>query len=768
MSSQEPYEEDSDEGDNGYALFVKNGTPVRFYIHRSIKKGGQRAVLKSKIQRYGGIVVDETRGVDTMLVKMDPQARYNLQLSYDVDEDPILRQIFVEDITFVQFCIQNSEFAHKRPRRKPMGGRRGGANRSRVEFTEEDQRHMAHFIAMRVPDPEAGGRTGNRLYQDLCGLGDTDRPEAAWASRHHWESWRGHYKRHQAKFDKWIAEIVATERPGPKQWHSFDKRLCKKQYHHLRQESEESEDDIEDGNSGDERIRQKRLRGSEDDEASPAKKRHVKQGPSNQHGRSVDSSSPPFENRRTQRNIPGPSGTQSSPTRSRNIPPPSQGFPSSQMTLVEGQNNLRPVRATPRMAARRPRPAPILDDEPEIIAHTRVNQSRPEQLPALHESRRSPWIDVSGDVDLPESSTPRTMATNMVAAIQKLPLGKRPVGEAAPPGDTSVGAQNPPQQLNTQTSDQMLSRPTRPREVSLSTQQQAPVARRGRKAKTSQPPPNVPEEAPFRNTRSRSRSVEPTMMPPPTRRLNKSRGAQARPLQPLVEADVEDRPIENNTSPGPRSASLPTIAFLNQEEDDKDDIIEISNPGPSAPPGETLAEEQDVEKYLVVDDYSGLSHRDVEEPPDPPVRSARRPSRDSLDTDDGQTIDVFRRAGRSELLAPRASSYIFDANATPGEVLESFDSSLLSNRNAARFKSDSLGASLQQPPPFSRTPSTRPTASTSQNNQPHRGSTSSSETFPLVGTQASSVRKRIEQEEKYTPYRPPPGTRAAEHLRSRG
>jgi hypothetical protein len=42
-----------------------------------------------------------------------------------------------------------------------------GINR-RTQFTEEDEEHLATWIAAKIPYKETGGRTGNRLYQQLC------------------------------------------------------------------------------------------------------------------------------------------------------------------------------------------------------------------------------------------------------------------------------------------------------------------------------------------------------------------------------------------------------------------------------------------------------------------------------------------------------------------------------------------------------------------------------------------------------------------------
>ena len=38
----------------------------------------------------------------------------------------------------------------------------------RTQFTEEDEEHLCNWIAAKIPYKETGGRTGNRLYQQLC------------------------------------------------------------------------------------------------------------------------------------------------------------------------------------------------------------------------------------------------------------------------------------------------------------------------------------------------------------------------------------------------------------------------------------------------------------------------------------------------------------------------------------------------------------------------------------------------------------------------
>lgn len=40
--------------------------------------------------------------------------------------------------------------------------------RRRTQFTEQDEENLCNWIAAKIPYKETGGRTGNRLYQQLC------------------------------------------------------------------------------------------------------------------------------------------------------------------------------------------------------------------------------------------------------------------------------------------------------------------------------------------------------------------------------------------------------------------------------------------------------------------------------------------------------------------------------------------------------------------------------------------------------------------------
>ena len=95
-----------------------------------------------------------------------------------------------------------------------------------MQFTEEDEEKLCEWIAAKIPYKEIGGRTGNRLYQQLCDLVSPLFPspsslicfqsaesEYAWVSRHTWQSWRERYKKNAERLDKVIAGIVEEKMP---------------------------------------------------------------------------------------------------------------------------------------------------------------------------------------------------------------------------------------------------------------------------------------------------------------------------------------------------------------------------------------------------------------------------------------------------------------------------------------------------------------------------------------------------------------------------
>jgi hypothetical protein len=71
--------------------------------------------------------LDTDIGCDTVLVDVTYNNKETLQNSYNADDNPLFRRIFVEFTYFIQHCIQNNQFIHRIPALKGMGGTVGRA-----------------------------------------------------------------------------------------------------------------------------------------------------------------------------------------------------------------------------------------------------------------------------------------------------------------------------------------------------------------------------------------------------------------------------------------------------------------------------------------------------------------------------------------------------------------------------------------------------------------------------------------------------------------
>ena len=249
-------------------------------------------------------------------------------------------------------------------------------------------------------------------------------------------------------------------------------------------------------------------------------------------------------------------------------------------------------------------------------------------------------------------------------------------------------------------------------------------------------------DAPYKNTRSRSQSVEPYPSNYLVRESKKERKKGARKTIPALTSvdEIQDNDGQDNE---------------NLEVADE----RIDEPVPF-PLGE-LADEVDVENMLI---------SDQDEKPDD-VDEARGVS---LDTDDAQT---------EENLRPKPPQQTFSSlRQRPSDMLKDFQQSSVINRPSIPLTTHTARPQLSnthvvhgrhtQAKPGSFPPSllSRPFSNTAEPPRtPPKNSASSTDSFPLTGTRASALKKKTKQveQEKRNPYTPPTGTRAARFARSR-
>ncbi|KAJ7047127.1 hypothetical protein C8F04DRAFT_1062785 [Mycena alexandri] len=224
-------------------LFVnEHGEPLKFYLHTSIKQPGARAALETKIEVHGGETVPTDAGSHVILVNPNHPSgdRDGIRHAYKTHSDPQLRRVYVEGMKWVDNCISNGKCTHYYIQ-KGMGGAVG--YKARTSFTEEDDEHLAYYLAILIPYKSDGGRTGNNIYKLLMKNTDNLPLEYDWALRHTWQSWRQRYKTKQEWFDARITELAERIKPAPHQRYHLSRNAVHRSAR--REEEEEEEEEVE-------------------------------------------------------------------------------------------------------------------------------------------------------------------------------------------------------------------------------------------------------------------------------------------------------------------------------------------------------------------------------------------------------------------------------------------------------------------------------------------------------------------------------------------
>ncbi|KAJ7492807.1 hypothetical protein FB451DRAFT_1123931 [Mycena latifolia] len=194
-------------------IFVDKGAPIAMHIHPSIANVNARNALSQRIMarhsdsfHSGGDPHASAQSARVILADPNTEVFQHLIKVFQGVPDK-----YVESYLWVKKCVERGAVVYTPLVYKNPGGRRPGEERT--QFTEEDEQHLANWIATKIPYKETGGRTGNRLYQQLCEL-NAD-PEYAWVARHTWQSWRERYKKNSVRLDTLISTIVAQKKPLP-------------------------------------------------------------------------------------------------------------------------------------------------------------------------------------------------------------------------------------------------------------------------------------------------------------------------------------------------------------------------------------------------------------------------------------------------------------------------------------------------------------------------------------------------------------------------
>ncbi|KIO25569.1 hypothetical protein M407DRAFT_25049 [Tulasnella calospora MUT 4182] len=183
--------------DNVLPIFEDEEKPVKVYL--GLPPGASRTrALRKTITLYGGQVVDRTR--EAKVVIGDPtQATFRQLEKY---RDP--PRTYLEPLSWVKECLDTRKYSHSivvlQPALPKQPGRPVGTGRT--EYTPEEDKLLIQYIASKCPT--LGGRSGNKIYKELC-----ERPDLyRWSTTHTWQSWRNRYYKDMPRFNAAIARYL--------------------------------------------------------------------------------------------------------------------------------------------------------------------------------------------------------------------------------------------------------------------------------------------------------------------------------------------------------------------------------------------------------------------------------------------------------------------------------------------------------------------------------------------------------------------------------
>ncbi|KAH8120088.1 hypothetical protein DFH11DRAFT_32037 [Phellopilus nigrolimitatus] len=186
-------------------IFVDNAFPVKIHIHKTIANVKIREEVADTISIHGGNPDVSEEEATVILASSQVESYRDLRKEHQGSSDT-----FVENLKWLETCVKQEHYYHSPNQVKNPGGRRPGDERT--AFTEEDEANLCNWIAAVIPYKESGGRTGNKIYQDL--IAKANMPGFEWVERHTWQSWRERYKKNAGRLDQHIAAVVLLNQNG--------------------------------------------------------------------------------------------------------------------------------------------------------------------------------------------------------------------------------------------------------------------------------------------------------------------------------------------------------------------------------------------------------------------------------------------------------------------------------------------------------------------------------------------------------------------------
>ncbi|KAJ8092569.1 hypothetical protein PM082_006894 [Marasmius tenuissimus] len=196
--------------DNHTQVFVHNtGRRLKFATHGSISDPEVQAALFEAIVEHGGHCLENDSGADYVLFESNGQLTSTAYQNYfSSSSDPEKRKVLVKDLQFVEDALKHGKIIEEIVLERPRPGFPAG--RRRTEFTAEEDNKLCKFLAVRCPN---GGRMSHTLYVQLCDLHHYGK-DYEWTKTHPPSAWRERYKKNKIRMDPKIASYILDLKVG--------------------------------------------------------------------------------------------------------------------------------------------------------------------------------------------------------------------------------------------------------------------------------------------------------------------------------------------------------------------------------------------------------------------------------------------------------------------------------------------------------------------------------------------------------------------------
>ncbi|KIJ63385.1 hypothetical protein HYDPIDRAFT_113374 [Hydnomerulius pinastri MD-312] len=728
-------------------IFTKDGFPVRFYFHPSVRDG--RDQITRDVENHGGIITNNEREAHVLLV--DEEADIELiRRRYYSSTDLFRIQMVVEPRGFVQNCLRAGMYQHLEPKRQGMPGplpvSMGG--RGRQNFTSDDDRYLAYYLATIYPDKATGGRLGGSAYKELMRLAPN--PDFQWARRHTAQSWRERYKKQAGRLDPLIDEYAEKLKLVG---HTFGHDPRSRRYRLPRYYEQEEEEDEENQQEEGEEEGVEGENGAEGGVAAARDFLAANEGDLIPFGERDDGprAEQAEEGELVQRKRPRPhsdarrqSDLQESPAKRARV-----ASPSSRMIerRVSGVEQGRRQSSLPRKDDEMGPDPPVEGEDDDLFGDQEYgdevqynfDQAADIENPMPH-SPRSP----TGTGDLGPEATQRTLVES--------PRVSNKVHNEAP--SSSLSGRRPPESRSRQSPAQVLPPssqmtlvatqdhaapvPSGPRAAPINTRPAGSGSNASRLRNRAVPAPST--DAPYRNTRARSQSVDPEPVIAQTKDKGKGKLKQVE-LDPVP----EDDPFGSDEPEHPEvSAPVASTSGLHTKETFDDEMaVEDLLEGPSLS-DDFLSEDEEDDGSPVLPRFQIIEGSD--EPSDSDDIETHRSLRQSNPTESRQSEEEHSSASsdsgledddgdNEERLRRMANASLSQAPLGSAPLRRTTRSIAQRVAQASPARSQQIQDHLREPP------------------------------FPSPGTRAREVVDRTNQAKRKLPYTPPAGSKAAKMRR---